>query len=113
MKESIHIHWLNPKYKVDEKKGIVCCTQSVEIKLFDEIKYFYGKGQSDRMLGNVFTEEFGQSMSYIRAVQNVAKKIEMFHVKYSMTHMLESEEPTDYLSDVIFGNIMPGDWVIR
>jgi len=86
------ISWDEPKFKIDEKKGTIKCNVSGTLKLFDSTKEFYGTGVSNRMEGNVFSSSFGKSFSYTRALQDVARKMELYHAKYSCEHLLEDIE---------------------
>ena len=101
MERNIDINLLVPKFKVDEKTGVVKCTQSVTLRLFKEVKFFYGKGESDRMKGNVFNKSFGQGMAYARAVQDVMRKVEVGFIKYSFDHLLEVDDGFDLLRDIM------------
>ncbi len=101
MKSKVQIHWSEAKFKMDKKAGVIKCHQGITLKLFNEVKYFNGKGESDRMKGNVFNEEFGQGLSYSRAAQDVIRKVEVYFVKYSCEHLLEFDDTLDFLRNII------------
>ena len=114
MNKDINIKTIKSTYTVDEEDKSVYCYKSVVLSLYGEEKHFYGEGVSYCVKGNIFNIPFGKALAAMRATQEITRRIEIALIKYSFDHFLEEqEEPTDFLSDFIFGKIMPGDWVIR
>jgi len=112
MNKDINVKKVKTTYDVDEEAKYVYCRKSMVLNIFGEEKHFYGEGVSYCAKGNGFNVSFGKALTEIRASQEIHKQLEIALIKYSFDHFLEEqEEPTDFLSDVIFGT-MKGKWTI-
>ena len=112
MNKNINVKKVKTTYDVDEEAKYVYCRKSMVLNIFGEEKHFFADSIANCAKGNGFNVSFGKALTEIRASQEIHKQLEIALIKYSFDHFLEEqEEPTDFLSDVIFGT-MKGKWTI-
>jgi len=113
MNKDVKIKKVKTTYTIDEEAKFVYCRKSVVFKIFDDEKHFSAEGIADCAKGNVFNVSFGKALTEIRASQEIHKQLEIALIKYSFDHLLEEqEELTDFLSDVITWDRLPGSWTL-